>query len=129
MADPVVWSGGTLVTENGENVSAAIVDSIAADHADEAALSALYVGLTGAQTVAGVKTFSSAPVVPDGSFAVAKTTGLQAALDLKAPLAGAGFTGNLGFYGTTPIAKQTGVAVTAEAVHAALVALGLIAGP
>ena len=31
-----------------------------------------------------------------------------------------------GFYGTTPIAKQTGVAVTAGAVHAALVALGLI---
>jgi hypothetical protein len=34
--------------------------------------------------------------------------------------------GALGFYGTSPIAKQTGVAVTAEAIHAALVALGLI---
>lgn len=33
----------------------------------------------------------------------------------------------LGFHGTAPIAKQTGVAVTAEAIHAALVALGLIA--
>lgn len=32
-----------------------------------------------------------------------------------------------GFYNTTPIAKQTGVAVTAEGIHAALVALGLIA--
>lgn len=32
----------------------------------------------------------------------------------------------VGFYGTTPIAKQTGVAVTAAAIHAALVALGLI---
>lgn len=30
------------------------------------------------------------------------------------------------FYGATPAAKQTGVAVTAEAIHAALVALGLI---
>lgn len=32
-----------------------------------------------------------------------------------------------GFYGTTPIVKQTGVAVTAGGIHAALVALGLIA--
>lgn len=35
--------------------------------------------------------------------------------------------GNVGFYGTAPIAKQTGVAVTAEGIHAALVNLGLIA--
>lgn len=32
----------------------------------------------------------------------------------------------IGFYNTTPIAQQTGVAVTAGAIHAALVALGLI---
>lgn len=31
----------------------------------------------------------------------------------------------VGFYGATPIAKQTGVAVTAAAIHAALVNLGL----
>jgi hypothetical protein len=37
-----------------------------------------------------------------------------------------GPTDKLGFHGTAPIAKQTGVAVTAEAIHAALVALGLI---
>ncbi len=36
-------------------------------------------------------------------------------------------TGNVGFYGTTPIAKPTGVAVTAAGIHAALTALGLIA--
>ncbi|KKN23895.1 hypothetical protein LCGC14_0900370 [marine sediment metagenome] len=34
--------------------------------------------------------------------------------------------GNVGFYNTAPIAKQTGVAVTAAGVHAALVNLGLI---
>jgi hypothetical protein len=34
--------------------------------------------------------------------------------------------GTVGFYGTTPIALQTGVAVSAGGVHAALVALGLI---
>jgi len=32
----------------------------------------------------------------------------------------------IGFYGTTPIALQTGVAVTEAGIHAALVALGLI---
>lgn len=36
-------------------------------------------------------------------------------------------SGKIGFYGTAPIAKQTGVAVSAGGVHAALVALGLIA--
>jgi hypothetical protein len=35
--------------------------------------------------------------------------------------------GSLGFYGAAPVAKQTGVAVTAAAVHAALTNLGLIA--
>jgi len=39
------------------------------------------VKLTGAQTVAGVKTFSSAPVVPDDSFTQAKVTGLVTALN------------------------------------------------
>ena len=36
-------------------------------------------------------------------------------------------TQTVGFYGATGVAKQTGVAVTAAAIHAALVALGLIA--
>lgn len=35
--------------------------------------------------------------------------------------------GSIGFYGTTPIAKQTGVAVDAAGIHAACVALGLFA--
>lgn len=45
------------------------------------------VALTGAQTKTGVLTLSSAPVVPDGSFTPAKTTGLQTALDGKAKVA------------------------------------------
>lgn len=35
-------------------------------------------------------------------------------------------TGEIGFYGATPVARPTGVAVTAGAIHAALVSLGLI---
>lgn len=34
--------------------------------------------------------------------------------------------GTLGFYGVTPIALQTGVAVSSAGIHAALVALNLI---
>lgn len=50
------------------------------------------VKLTGAQTVAGIKTFSSSPVVPDASFTIAKTSGLQTALDAKAASADVGDT-------------------------------------
>ncbi len=39
---------------------------------------------------------------------------------------GVKLSGSLGFYGTTPIAQQTGVAVSAAGIHAALVNLGLI---
>jgi len=35
--------------------------------------------------------------------------------------------GAIGFFGVTPVAKPTGVAVTAAAIHAALVSLGLVA--
>ena len=42
------------------------------------------VHVTGDETVAGIKTFSSAPVVPDASFAIAKVDGLQSELDSKA---------------------------------------------
>lgn len=34
--------------------------------------------------------------------------------------------GKMGFFGATPVTKRTGVAVTLEAIHAALVTLGLI---
>jgi len=37
--------------------------------------------------------------------------------------------GIVGFFGTSAVSKPTGVAVTAVAIHAALVTLGLIAGP
>lgn len=42
------------------------------------------VKLSGSQTINGTKTFSSAPDVPDGSFTIAKTSGLQSALNDKA---------------------------------------------
>jgi len=48
-------------------------------------------------------------------------TAATAALSLQ-PSGGA-----LGFYGATPVVKQTGVAITAAGIHAALTALGLIA--
>ena len=43
------------------------------------------VKLSGAQSIAGAKTFTVAPTVPDNSFTTAKVSGLQTALDGKAP--------------------------------------------
>ncbi len=51
-------------------------------------------------------------------FAFGTTTGTKIATTSSQKLA---------FYGATPVVRPTGVAVTAEAVHAALVSLGLIA--
>lgn len=53
-----------------------------------------------------------------GSITV--TNGFEQMLD------GHKVSGKIGFYGMPPIAQQTGVAVTAAAIHAALVNLGLI---
>lgn len=63
------------------------------------------VTLTGAQSIAGVKTFSDNII-------------LSADLDHNGS--------NIGFYSTDPVSLQTGVAVSAAGVHAALVNLGLI---
>lgn len=60
----------------------ALAGSAAADLADDAAV----VHKTGAETVAGIKSFSSAPVVPDASFGVAKIDGLNTSLAAKADL-------------------------------------------
>lgn len=62
--------------DSDKPVSTAQAAAIAAKADDNAV-----VKLAGAQTVAGVKTFSSAPVVPDASFAIAKVSGLQSQLD------------------------------------------------
>ena len=43
----------------------------------------LYAQLGANNTLTGINTFSQAPVVPNASFTIAKTSGLQAALDTK----------------------------------------------
>lgn len=45
------------------------------------ALDSAVVHNTGNESIAGVKTFASAPLVPNSAFTIAKVTGLQAALD------------------------------------------------
>ena len=72
---------------NDPSFATTITTSIGTKAADDAV-----VKLTGAQTVAGIKTFSSAPVVPDASFAIAAVNGLQTALDAKASSANVGDT-------------------------------------
>lgn len=69
------------------NFASTITTALGSKAADNAV-----VKLTGAQTVAGVKTFSDAPVVPDAAFAIAKVSGLQTALNGKANAADVGDT-------------------------------------
>lgn len=69
------------------NYASTITTALSAKAADN-----VVVKLTGDQTVAGIKTFSSAPVVPDAAFAIAKVSGLQTALDAKASTANVGDT-------------------------------------
>lgn len=69
-------------------VSVAQAAAIATRAADDAV-----VKLAGPQTIAGVKTFSSKPVVPEDSFSTSKVTGLTAAL-AERPKA-TGFTNQL----------------------------------
>jgi len=59
-------------------LSTATINALA-DKANDNAV----VKLTGAQTVAGVKTFTSAPVVPDNSFSIAKVIDLASTLSGK----------------------------------------------
>jgi hypothetical protein len=61
-------------------------------------------------------------------FLTANSTALTINASKAATFAGAvSITGNVGFYGQAATAKPTGVAVTAAAIHAALVTLNLIA--
>lgn len=55
----------------------------ASDKAEDSAV----VKLTGAQSISGVKTFISSPVIPNNSFSIAKITGLQVELDAKTVIA------------------------------------------
>ena len=63
---------------DNDDVVASLVSQIATKADDN-----VVVKLSGNQTIAGIKTFSSAPVVPDDSFAIAKVSGLSAALSGK----------------------------------------------
>lgn len=77
----------------------------------------LYSRLGSNNTLTGINTFDQAPVVPDASFAIAKTSGLQAALDLILKKDGSNSaTGNINFGGfrgiNLAIPSASGDAVT-----------------
>lgn len=86
-----------------------------------AAVDATFTDGSGAVRLKGILT-TSGTGTGDLNVATVTTSG---AINVGGALNHDGTT--VGFYGTTPIAKQTGVGVTAGAIHAALVALGLIA--
>lgn len=71
---------GQTVWANSIGTALNVLGPLVDTKADDTAV----VKLTGAQSIDGVKTFTSAPVVPDASFALAKVSGLVSALAGKA---------------------------------------------
>lgn len=66
-------------------------------------------------------TFQKTVQLSDGrALVVGRTTGTKIASE------GGANGQKLGFFGVTPVTQQTGVAVSAAGIHAALVSLGLI---
>ena len=73
-----------------------------------------FVLLGGSQSVSG------------GGNSVTDSSGTTTNVIVDATRDGLQFLGRVGFYGTTPVARPTGVAITAAGIHAALVTLGMI---
>lgn len=88
--------------------------SLPSDVADVVRVKELYVGKLFGPAGNGS---TSMAVTDDFRIGVGSTTGMRI---------GTNANQKIGFYNTTPVAQQTGVAVSAAAIHAALVALGLI---
>jgi hypothetical protein len=111
---------GTLSAQTDLN---AVLVALQAD-VNSRASDTVVVKLTGAQTIAGIKTFSSAPVVPDGSFAQSKVASLTTDLALLAPKASPALTGTPTAPTPTGSDDSTKVATTAfvKAAISALVA-------
>lgn len=82
------------------------------------------------QTITGAKTFSIAPVVPDSSFAIAKTTGLQSALDSKVSLTGDQSVAGIKTFSSAPVVPDSSFAIVkVSGLQAALDLKANLAGP
>lgn len=86
-------AGMADLIEDSQSATRTALDGVLNAALDDKADDDAVVKLTGDQTIAGTKTFSSAPVVPDGAFTQAKISGLATALGTKATIiAAAGVT-------------------------------------
>lgn len=114
------------VTRNPSSTPIAIhgfdaYDATASPTSDVAGGSLILAAGRGTGTAAGGAV--SLQVAPAGGASNNTKNTLVKVVEADAGAAG----GRLGFFAATPAAKPTGVAVTAEGIHAALVTLGLIA--
>jgi hypothetical protein len=97
-----------LVHTHAQSDVTGLVTALAAK-ADDTAV----VKLTGGQTIAGVKTFSSSPIVPNNSFAISATTNLQTTLDAKVALTGAQTVAGVKTFSSSPVVPDGSFAISA----------------
>lgn len=137
--------GDSQMTDNGTNIVINAAGSISMTSSPTGftinggglTINVLEVRIDSASSMAFETAAGNMSLTANGSLDIYAVTTLDLTSDLGIEMFG-GTVGisvgtnpgeKIGFFATAPIVKPTGVAVTDVAIHAALVALGLIAGP
>lgn len=129
----ITANGGTANMHYWENISDGIVINSGGVHSDVGTMILREPNITaisGSVTNAYTLRILNAPTEGDNNYALWVDDGktqLDGELEVDGAFNHDGST--VGFFGTTPQSKPTSVAVDASGIHAALVTLGLIAGP
>jgi len=122
----VVASGTISLTSLATDTTSPVVDfvgiSMSAVEEVQIQSTASTASLLGGDEVTGANA-----AITEGSVVLGHTldSAVVPVVEVVLPATGSA-DAELGFYGATPVAQQTGVAVDAAGIHAALVALGLI---
>lgn len=116
------WGVGDWLMSTGSAWRRVPISATIASKADDSAV----VKLTGNQSIAGTKTFSAAPVVPDAAFAIGKVSGLQDALDATVKLTGNQTVAGVKTFGSSPVIPTPGISDSStKAASTAFVATAL----
>ncbi len=124
-------AGGNIILASGEGGKGGSVTIIGGKSNQTSGTPGGNVVITGGDCFTGADAGSitlNTGTVSGGGFSGTFTVKLAGTTALTiAPTSTSSDVPKFGFFGATPVARPTGVAVTAAAIHAALVSLGLIA--